>query len=117
MCSQYLEIEIPDSIKDVEFSIEISYSTDENCSAVQWLNPSQTHSKTHPYVYTQLQAIHARSLFPAFDSPSFKCKYTATIDLRACHEMTAVMAAQKLPQSDSLSVFEFSQPIPVPVIF
>ena len=44
--------------------IRINYETTENCSAAQWLTPEQTVGKVHPYLFTQCQAIHARSLLP-----------------------------------------------------
>lgn len=115
MCSQYLQVEIPKLLcAENEFRIEITWKTDARCSAIQWLLPLQTFSKSHPYVYTQLQAIHARSLFPCLDSPSFKCSYSAVIDLTECPGMKAVMSAQR-KASPSDRVFEFSQPIPIPV--
>ena len=117
MCSQYLQIEVSKPlIMKREFNLEISWKTNANCSAIQWLQPLQTFSKSHPYVYTQLQAIHARSLFPCFDTPSFKCSYSAVIDLTAYPGMKAVMSAQRKTSSTSRGLFEFSQPIPVPVI-
>ena len=42
--------------------IRIEYETTQGCSAAQWLTPEQTVGKAHPYLFTQCQAIHARSL-------------------------------------------------------
>lgn len=50
--------------KGTEITIKIVYSTTQKCSAVQWLEPSQTAGKVHPYLFSQCQAIHARSLLP-----------------------------------------------------
>ncbi|KGG50334.1 hypothetical protein DI09_76p80 [Mitosporidium daphniae] len=110
MCSQYLQVEIPKLLcAENEFRIEITWKTDARCSAIQWLLPLQTFSKSHPYVYTQLQAIHARSLFPCLDSPSFKCSYSAVIDLTECPGMKAVMSAQrKASPSDRSYLFAFA---------
>ena len=38
-------------------------------------------SKNHPYLFSQCQAIHARSLFPCQDSPGIKIKYTAKVQV------------------------------------
>ncbi|KAF9328771.1 hypothetical protein BG006_008098, partial [Podila minutissima] len=42
--------------------ILVQYATTKECTACQWLEPSQTVGKQHPYMFTQCQAIHARSL-------------------------------------------------------
>ena len=55
-----LEVNLPDS-KENEVKIKIDYKTSENCTALQWLTPEQTADKTHPYVFSQCQAIHCRS--------------------------------------------------------
>lgn len=48
--------------------IKIPYTIRDGCSAVQFLSPSQTAGKAHPYLFTQCQAIHARALLPCQDS-------------------------------------------------
>jgi aminopeptidase N len=42
----------------------VEYETTEACSAAQWLTPEQTVGKKFAYLFTQCQAIHARSLVP-----------------------------------------------------
>ncbi|CAH7686222.1 hypothetical protein BY996DRAFT_4597907 [Phakopsora pachyrhizi] len=59
--------------------VRIDYSTTSDCTALGWLNPSQTASGNHPFLYSQCQAIHARSLLPTQDTPSIKFTYTATV--------------------------------------
>lgn len=50
--------------KENKFTISIDFSTTEDSSAVQWLEPTQTFAKTHPFMFTQCEAILARTLIP-----------------------------------------------------
>lgn len=47
-----------------EFKLRIHYSTTKASDAVQWLNANQTHLKQYPYMFTQCEAILARTLLP-----------------------------------------------------
>ncbi|XP_009121758.1 leucine aminopeptidase isoform X1 [Brassica rapa] len=90
----------PDPIKGSEVvvvlagqsQILILYSTSPSASALQWLSPLQTFSKTHPYVYTQCQAIHARSIFPCQDTPAARIRYDVVMNVPS--SLSAVMSAR-----------------------
>ncbi|KAG2242074.1 hypothetical protein Bca52824_096078 [Brassica carinata] len=79
----------PDPIRGSEIAVVLSgqsqlllvYSTSPSASALQWLSPPQTFSKSHPYVYTQCQAIHARSIFPCQDTPAARIRYDAVLNV------------------------------------
>ncbi|KAK2633839.1 hypothetical protein Ddye_028631 [Dipteronia dyeriana] len=73
-------------------SLLLVFSTSPDSSALQWLSPPQTFNKTHPFVYTQCQSIHARSVFPCQDTPAARVCYKALINIP--HQLSAVMAAQ-----------------------
>lgn len=49
---------------DLELRVGIRFATSPTSSAVQYLAPEQTAGGQHPYLFTQCQAIHARSLVP-----------------------------------------------------
>ena len=51
-----------DSYEGQVLIITFFYEANSSASAVQWLPPSATKGGKYPYVFTQSQAIHARSL-------------------------------------------------------
>ncbi|WP_293749661.1 leukotriene A4 hydrolase C-terminal domain-containing protein [uncultured Paraglaciecola sp.] len=103
-----LTIEIPADAN----SVVISYQTSPNASGVQWLTPEQTAGKKHPFLFTQAQAIHARSFIPLQDSPQVRMTYEAII--RTPKELLAVMSASNEPDTERDGVYEFSMPQAIP---
>jgi leukotriene-A4 hydrolase len=105
--------------------IGIHFWVTEASSAVQFLEPAQTAGGKHPYLFTQCQAVHARSLVPCQDTPNVKMTYDAVVTVAA--PLTALMSAKCLPPNPppppsrfaaSLHIptatFAFAQDIPVP---
>lgn len=70
---------------------QIEYSTTDESSALQWLDASQTNGKTQPFVFTQCQAIHARTLLPCPDTPAHKLTFRAFVAAPA--PITVLMSA------------------------
>ncbi|XP_065870905.1 leucine aminopeptidase [Euphorbia lathyris] len=73
-------------------SLLIFFSTSPSSTALQWLSPPQTFRKIHPFVYTQCQSIHARSVFPCQDTPAARICYSARLNIP--HQLSAVMSAR-----------------------
>src|SRR5688572_5720852 len=60
-------------------SVSIKYETPQTAEAVQWLEPQQTSGKENPFLFTQSQAILARSWIPCQDSPGIRFTYEADV--------------------------------------
>ncbi|OUM60771.1 hypothetical protein PIROE2DRAFT_45954 [Piromyces sp. E2] len=116
MYGQALSITFTDEmLKQSKVNVKINYETTPECSACQWLEPSQTEGKKYPYLYTQCEAIHARSVVPCQDTPIIKLTYEAEMvvpkELRAL--MSAVLIDEK-PIENNLVSFKFEQKMRIP---
>jgi aminopeptidase N len=105
-----LTIALPADLGQEEIKILIKYSTSKACSALQWLTPDQTVGKVHPYLFSQCQAIHARSILPCQDTPAVKITYSAKVTVPK--GLRALMSA--VPTGNEENVFTFNQSIAIP---
>ena len=105
-----LSIELPPASP----SVRIRYRTSPTASALQWLEPAQTSGKRAPFLFSQCQAIHARSVIPLQDTPRLRIRYTA--ELAIPKQLRAVMAAAPLQrtESDDVAIERFEMPQPIP---
>ncbi len=92
--------------------VNIYYQTTDKCEALDWLAPSMTSGKKHPFLYSQGEAILTRSWIPVQGTPSNRITYSA--DVTVPPELMAVMSASNPRELDSLGEyhFEMNQAIP-----
>ena len=92
--------------------VRVEYETSPEAAAVQWLTPGQTAGKRHPFLFTQSEAILARTWVPCQDSPGVRMTYDASIRVPA--ELLAVMSAENPTERRADGVYRFRMPQPVP---
>ncbi|KAM9310953.1 leukotriene A-4 hydrolase [Gastrophryne carolinensis] len=113
-----LEITLPAPLtRGQEAIVEISSETSPKSSALQWLNAEQTAGKAHPYLFSQCQATHCRTIIPCQDTPSVKFTYYAQVSIPK--ELVALMSALEDgefpdPEDSNRKIYRFKQNVPIP---
>ena len=59
--------------------VVVHYQTSPTASALQWLEPQHTAGGRSPFLFSQCQPIHARSMVPLQDSPRVRFSYHARV--------------------------------------
>jgi leukotriene A-4 hydrolase/aminopeptidase len=107
---QRLSLDLPADTSEVT----IAYRTSPEAVALQWLSPEQTEGKKHPFLFSQCQSIHARSIVPVQDSPRARVSYEAEVTIPG--ELAAVMSAgprgERRAGTTATYLFDMPQPIP-----
>jgi len=95
-------------------SFTLTFATSPDARALQWLPAVQTAGGEYPFLFSQCQAIHARSVFPCQDTPSVRFTFTAEVEVPG--SLTVVLAAEQVgsEERDANKVFRFKMPQPIP---
>ncbi|HLL22470.1 MAG TPA: M1 family metallopeptidase [Kofleriaceae bacterium] len=105
-----LAIELPSSTP----GIRIRYRTAPSASALQWLAPAQTSGKQQPFLFSQCQAIHARSVIPLQDTPRLRIRYTAELHVPAALRVVMAAAPVERTEQGELAIERWEMPQPIP---
>jgi len=92
--------------------VHIDYASSPSAGALQWLDPSQTAGKKHPYLFSQSQPILARTWVPCQDTPSVRFTYSAK--LKVPPALLALMSAENPVALARDGVYTFKMPQPIP---
>jgi leukotriene-A4 hydrolase len=91
--------------------IHIYYETSPEAEAVQWLTAQQTAGKKFPFLFTQSQAILARSWVPTQDSPGIRFTYDAEVTVPK--ELIALMSASNPKEKNESGIYKFEMKQPI----
>jgi leukotriene-A4 hydrolase len=108
---QALRLELPAGTQ----AVRIDYRTSPGAAALQWLAPAQTAGE-HPFLFTQSQAILARTWLPCPDSPGQRFTYEAAVEVLGPErgQLLALMSAENPQTTAPDGRYQFRQAQPVP---
>ncbi|WP_020386197.1 M1 family metallopeptidase [Kribbella catacumbae] len=92
--------------------VRVSYRTAPTATGLQWLEPSMTAGGMMPFMFSQSQAIHARSWVPVQDTPGVRFSYAAHVT--APPELMVLMSADNGTASRRTGSFDVVMPEPIP---
>lgn len=92
--------------------VQIKYATTEGAEAIQWFPANLTQGKRMPFLFTQSQAILARTWIPCQDRPGVRFTYDATVQVPK--GMLALMSAENPKEKSEDGTYSFRMPQPIP---
>lgn len=110
--NDYMGASLSAPVTDSAKKVTIKYATSRDAEALQWLNPEQTAGKRFPFLFTQSQAILARSWIPVQDSPGIRFTYEAAVEVPS--PLLALMSAENPVEKNAEGVYHFKMDQPIP---
>ncbi len=92
----------------------VRYQTSPGATALQWLSPAQTAGGRSPFLFSQCQAIHARSVIPLQDTPRVRITWEAEVTLPSALRVLMAAAFVRRRQGASVATEAWAMPQPVP---
>lgn len=105
-----MEITLPANAEKVR----IRYKTRPDATGLQWVRPEGTAGKKEPFLFSQSQAIHARSWAPCQDTPGVRFTYEAVVKVDKNHRAVMSALSEDARKGTADGVYRFSQPKPIP---
>ncbi|HUL80026.1 MAG TPA: M1 family peptidase, partial [Vicinamibacteria bacterium] len=107
-----VRLTLPEGTREVR----LRYRTSPEAPALQWLSPEQTAGGQRPFLFSQCQPIHARSLAPLADTARNRLTYEAEVEID--EPLAAVMSAGPAGEArgtrPGTRVFRFAMPQAIP---
>lgn len=93
-------------------TVDVEYDTTAGAAALQWLAPQQTAGKQFPFLFTQSQAILARTWVPCQDSPGVRFTYYAEVTVS--EPLLVLMSASNPQRKNEAGDYSFQMKQPIP---
>ena len=95
-------------------TIVIEFSTTNEGTAIDWLEPEQTSGKVYPFMYSQCQSIYCRELLPIQDTPAVKMPVIIGITVpKPLLGLVGGIYKSEIDNGDTVTYF-YEQKIPIP---
>jgi aminopeptidase N len=94
-------------------AVTVAYRTAADASALQWLDPAQTAGGAQPYLFSQCQAIHARSVVPLQDTPQRRVTFTAKLTVPVALRGLMAAAFDGRDEAGDVAVERWHMPQPI----
>jgi leukotriene-A4 hydrolase len=93
-------------------NVTVNYKTHKGAAALQWIEKEKTADKIAPFLFTQSQAILARSWIPCQDSPGIRFTYNAKV--KVPQGILVVMSAENPREISNKGEYNFSMKQAIP---